>query len=421
MISAILLILVVYYLYKYFYKTVVVLAIWWQVLENVVIGEYPFTWFIAFFIFIFFIYKVEINELQWKLHPFKTPLTLLLICYLISGFMGQAKIRPFFDLMSTFAIPIVSFYAICRIRKIWIFLFKNILLWASLVIAVGLIELYLGFNPVIPLLQSLGISNYTAEQSEDYIRFGMYRCQSLMVWCSTYGVTCGFTAILLLLLYYYKRLSNKVVIYTLVGLLFFGMFTSGTRSVYLAVAIALMSYLLQVAFKFKYLVISLIVCTCVYYVFADFFDQVFLSFVDTRSVGGSSTELRENQLDVALNIFEKRPVLGHGYGACSGFTQKSLGLLGAESFLFWVLIDRGLIGLIATFYLLFRVLKYVYRKTNVWICLFPLGLMIGKFISLFPHIEETYYFFPLYIIIRAYTEYHSREYHSCKLDKSSIK
>ena len=297
-----------------------------------------------------------------------------------------------------------SYFAIQKISNFWNFLLLNIFIFVSVILGVGFVELNLGFNPVILWLQSVNIGDYSAEQREGYIRFGMYRCQSLMVWCSTYGVICGFTALLLLLLNYYKRFKLPLLVVLMSLLLLFGMFTCGTRSAFVAISITLLAYIFQAAFKFKYLLGGLFLLLCAYYLFPDFFDQVLLSLTDTSSVGGSDTELRQSQLKIALREFSNSPFIGNGAGRCAYLVNKNIGLLGAESFLFWTLIDRGIMGLVCSLILLLSTIKYL-KKQNFLLCFIPLGIMVGKYSSLFPDIEETYYFFYLFIVLRAYQEF----------------
>ena len=328
----------------------------------------------------------------------------LFICYCVSVFNGAFNIGSLLSVLQIFVIPVSSYFAIQKISKFWNFLFLNIFIFVSVILSVGFIELSLGFNPIILWLKSVNIGDYSSEQREDYIRFGMYRCQSLMVWCSTYGVVCGFTALLLLLLNYYKRFKQSLLVVLMSLLLLFGMFTCGTRSVFVAVTITLLTYIFQAAFKFKYLLGGLLLLLCAFYLFPDFFDQVLLSFTDTSSVGGSDTELRQSQLKLALREFSNSPFIGNGYGRCSYLVNRNIGLLGAESFLFWTLIDRGIMGLVCSVILLFSTIKYL-KKQNFLLCFIPLGIMVGKYSSLFPDIEETYYFFYLFIVLRAYQEF----------------
>ena len=72
--------------------------------------------------------------------------------------------------------------------------------------------------------------------------------------------------------------------------------------------------------------------------------------------------------------------------------------------MFWTLIDGGIMGLVCSLILLFSTIKYL-KKQNFLLCFIPLGIMVGKYSSLFPDIEETYYFFYLFIVLRAYQEF----------------
>lgn len=416
MINVILLLIVFVCLNKWFYHTVIVLALWWQVLNNLSLQPYSFTGVCALLIAICFISKIIKKEILWNSFPLRIPFLFLFICYCVSVFNGAFNIGSLLSVLKIFVIPISSYFAIQKISNFWNFLLLNILIFVSVILGVGFVELNLGFNPVILWLQSVNIGDYSAEQREGYIRFGMYRCQSLMVWCSTYGVICGFTALLLLLLNYYKRFKLPLLVVLMSLLLLFGMFTCGTRSVFVAISITLLAYVFQAVFKFKYLLGGLLLLLCAYYLFPDFFDQVLLSLTDTSSVGGSDTDLRQSQLKIALREFSNSPFIGNGAGRCAYLVNRNIGLYGAESFLFWTLIDRGIMGLVCSLILLFSTIKYL-KKQNFLLCFIPLGIMVGKYSSLFPDIEETYYFFYLFIVLRAYQEFKT----SKKFDKEKNK
>ena len=404
MINAVFLIVIFFCLIRWFYHTVIVLAIWWQVLQNLYFPPYSFTGICTAMIGLCLIFKLMKREIVWKNFPLRKAFIFLFLCYGISVVNGVLNLGNILRVLGIFVIPISSFFAIQKIGKFWNFLFLNILIYAIIILSVGFVELYCGFNPIILWLQSVGVGDYSSEQREDYIRFGMYRCQSLLVWCSTYGVTCGLTAVLLLLLNFYKRVKYSLVLIIFAILLLFGMFTSGTRSVYMAICICMLAYVFQAAFKFKYLVAVLLLFIGAYFMYSDFFDQVLFSFIDTSSVGGSDTELRISQFNITMNEFLKNPLIGNGEGRCAALVDRNIGLLGAESFIYWTLIDRGMMGVAGTLFLLYSTLKYVMRY-NVLLCFIPLGIMVGKYMSLFPHIDETYYFFYLFILLRAYREY----------------
>lgn len=414
MINVILLLIIFVCLNKWFYHTVIVLALWWQVLQNLYLQPYSFTGVCALLIAICFISKISKKEILWNSFPLRKPFLLLFICYCVSVFNGAFKIGSLLSVLQIFIIPVSSYFAIQKISNFWNFLLLNIFIFVCVILSVGFVELNLGFNPVILWLQSVGIGDYSAEQTDDYIRFGMYRCQSLMVWCSTYGVVCGFTALLLLLLNYYKRFKQSLLVVLMSLLLLFGMFTCGTRSVFVAICIALLAYIFQAVFKFKYLLGCLFLLLGAYYLFPDFFDQILLSITDSSSVDGSDTELRQSQLNVALREFSNSPFIGNGDGTCAYLVNKNIGLLGAESFLFWTLIDRGIIGLACSLILLFSTIRYL-AKQNILFCFIPLGIMVGKYISLFPDIEETYYFFYLFIALRAYQEFNAENVFNKKI------
>ncbi len=403
--NIILITVLLFCLYRYFYHTIIVLAIWWQVLENIyIIGQTHFTGTCSFIVAILFFKKVLDKEIKIEHFPLWKPVLFLIICYAISLVCSaNLKIGYVLVVLSIFTIPVVSFYAITKIKKIWSFLVINICVYSIIILTAGFIELRLGFNPVIRYLQSINLGDYSNEQREGYIRYGMYRCQSLFMWCSPYGVSCAFMAVMLLLMNYYKRDVFNKSFYILIGFLVFGMVTCGTRSVYFMFLILFMSFLTQLGANVKYLFLFSIVSIVIYSIFSSFVDEVADSLINIQSGGGSNIDMRVGQFEIAYNEFLKSPIWGNGYGSCARLTQQTYGLYGAESMIFFVLIDRGLLGVIASLYLLYSVVKYV-KKINKYLCLLPIGLFVGKCSSLFPSIEETYYFFYLFVLIRAYKE-----------------
>ena len=135
------------------------------------------------------------------------------------------------------------------------------------------------------------------------------------------------------------------------------------------------------------------------------FDQIIDSFVNAEDTQGSSVELREMQFNAAYNEFIKSPIFGNGIGAINDLKEKSNEILGAESFIFYALVERGFLGLLLSINLLYQVIKYLFRIRMPLLVFIPVGVAVGKISSLFPDIEETYYFFYLFILMRACYEY----------------
>ena len=92
MINVILLLIIFVCLNKWFYHTVIVLALWWQVLNNLYLQPYSFTGVCALLIAICFIRKIIRKEILWNSFPLRIPFLILFICYCVSVFNGGFNI-----------------------------------------------------------------------------------------------------------------------------------------------------------------------------------------------------------------------------------------------------------------------------------------------------------------------------------------
>ena len=110
MINVILLLIVFVCLNKWFYHTVIVLALWWQVLNNLSLQPYSFTGVCALLIAICFISKIIKKEILWNSFPLRIPFLILFICYCVSVFNGAFNIGSLLSVLKIFVIPISSLY-----------------------------------------------------------------------------------------------------------------------------------------------------------------------------------------------------------------------------------------------------------------------------------------------------------------------
>ena len=85
-----------------------------------------------------------------------------------------------------------------------------------------------------------------------------------------------------------------------------------------------------------------------YNYFPNYFDNIYSLFDEeiASEGGGSTIDVRERQLEVALSMFKQNPILGNGPGSIN--VLKAFGdnsdILGAEGALLTILPERGAIG-----------------------------------------------------------------------------
>lgn len=101
-------------------------------------------------------------------------------------------------------------------------------------------------------------------------------------------------------------------------------------------------------------------------------DSVIVTAMGDDKIGGSSLEMRDTQTEAAMLIVGESPIFGHGYD----YIQEGLGygtdnfkgdwhLLGFESYMYVILIERGFCGLVFEIIILFSVLIYAYKKRMI--------------------------------------------------------
>ena len=387
------------FLFKSFYKTSVIILIWQLILMHVSIGEnYTVYSLLGYVELLAFSKQVVSKEIKWKYVPFLSGYLLVLLSFLLAGF--ECKIGVVGGILSMFILPLTFWLSKDKIEDWTKFVITNLCILMFPIVIIGLLELILGYNPVGLWLEVNGIMNL-AEVSEDYVRFGMMRCRSLTAWCSTYGVLCGYTLITLLFATYYNIVKQKAFIYILSLLLFVGVLSTGTRSVYLSVAIGLLPLVLLYSSKMKYIIGLFAICIVVYLFNETLIDAIIDSFVNHEDADGSSVEMRESQYDAAYEYFARNPIFGNGIGYVSIAMQQSPKLLGAESCIFIIMIDRGVFGFIAYGILNIQLLIYLLKKSRYRMLVFiPIGILVGKLISAFIDIGELYPIMWLAIIIQ---------------------
>lgn len=404
------------FLFKSFYKACVVILIWQLVFLHITIGNnYTLNSLLGIIAMLAWVLTGHISDIKWKSIPFRKGYLLMFLSFIFAGI--QMKIGGIGSLLSTFLLPLIFWISRDKIKNWTSFVILNLCIFLIPIIFIGLIELVLGYNPVSLWLEFNGIMTF-AEVRDDYMRFGLTRCRSLLAWCSTYGVVCGYALITLLFATYYNIVRNRLFIYILSALLFIGVLGTGTRSVYLSFAIGMMPMIAFYSSKLKYIIGFIAICVIVYQNNQELFDSILDSFIHQDEAGGSSTELREQQFAAAYRFFIQHPFFGNGIGYVVTAMDKSTQLLGAESCIFIIMIDRGIFGFIA--YAVFNielVWMLLKKSSNRLLIFIPLGILIGKLISAFIDIGELYPIMWLAIItqiVKEGVEQNSKNNLKCK-------
>ena len=150
----------------------------------------------------------------------------------------------------------------------------------------------------------------------------------------------------------------------------------------------------------------LVIIAVVYFNNQELFDEIIDSFIHSDEAGGSSVEMRQSQFQAAYNYFIRHPLFGNGIGAVGKAMQKNAQLLGAESCIYIIMIDRGLFGFLAYGLFNIQMIWYLYKNRKYRVIMFiPIAILIGKIISAFIDINEVYPIFWISILVKATDDY----------------
>ena len=226
----------------------------------------------------------------------------------------------------------------------------------------GIQESITAENPFIQYMINTG--QITAIQRDDYVRFGLYRAQSLTRWMESFGTVCVFALLFMLNCAFKGIIKFKIRVYIMAILLTVSIFVTGSRSMIAMLAIASLSLLPYFYKRTKYVMLFAILIIVFVYNNPDYISDLATSFTDTASAGGSSINGREWQFLSALSFYYNSPIFGNGINFIDEALNQSSGLMGAESIIFKTLVDRGNIGMITLIFLYLNVIYVLYKKRH---------------------------------------------------------
>lgn len=339
------------------------------------------------FSLVIFLIKISRHEIVLK---YKYPKTFLLgsvfvaICYLITAVHAKRGdlATTIVNLICYFVFPFMLWHCLDtekRLRKLLKYL-KVLFLIAAVY---TVIEVLLGSNPLNVYAINLGLLGGTHMDSEGgSIRFGFVRCFSIFPYVSAMGFWATYSFLLFYFSkYVYKQYNQKKLLILLIMMPVCSIL-SGTRSViltfFLCFALLFLDKRLYKSSLFKYVVLGVFVAA---FFLMPFIDSLINSIVDTQSVGGSSQELRLNQLEIAYMYMQQSPIWGNGRLYTWNYAiPNTPALMGAESIWFQLMIDYGIMGCLS-FIVLLLCVGYELQKRDRFLLLFPLAFLVSKSLS----------------------------------------
>lgn len=318
-----------------------------------------FDW-ISLIAFVLSPFFVDIKNVYTRKMPLAIALALIIISRILTNVYGIYPHTPSMIVGIVRLLNIFTFYHIVSTNHRYIRTFvKTCFVYGSIVAVYALFETAFKTNPYIVFVNETNL--YTYESFISDIRFFLKRSQSIFAM----HTTCGAVAMTLSFVLIYIRLHTtrmlndykwlQVVLPLLVATIFF----TGARSA-IAGCLISMSAFMDIK-RMKYLVIPTLMVVVLVFISPDYISQVYNSFVNTDSVSGSNTDMRDVQLKISMYYFLHSPWIGNGLAYTwehvkAFHTQE---ILGAESLWFPIMIDQGALGIFSYLFYVVSMLIYV--------------------------------------------------------------
>ena len=366
--------------------------------------------------------KIRINFIE----PFKPFIFLYLSLFILILFQNQLQTLSIeIILMRILGDLIFPFSLYCFIKlesDATKLLIRSFIFCLIVIIAYGLFLTTIpGINPylmiVLPMFgmefneaYALGHSALNTAINLDVVEGRMFgRISSVFSHPMQYGLfSC------LSMIYCYFCIKKKQYKYVLLCLIFVAILTSGVRSPFGAILMAILVVLLKekkAALVFRVGSIMVILFFAIKLLspeMADYISSIFISS-EQSNIKGSSLEMRTNQLLSCFDIIQDSPLTGKGYAWSSNYmATKSTHpkLLAFESLLYVVLCNTGYLGLIIWILFSIKCVKFISGIKNRHESLALLALFV-TYIS-YSCITGEYnymkYFMIFYILILGYFE-----------------
>ena len=271
-------------------------------------------------------------------------------------------------------------------------------IYAFIIAAYCVFEIISNSNPFVDKMSELGFYPYNYDLQ---VRYGIKRCYNIFAMHITNGAVSIELFCLLLFALIQGWQPRKKQNLLIVSLLALNIFATGSRSVIMAFIICLFFLLPYLRRSFKIIICSALFLCFLAVQFQDYFNEIILSFVDTSSVAGSSSDMRERQWLLTYSLLQESFFFGHGIGYIADIMDKfTYDMQGAESLWIPVLVDLGFLGAIAYATYFIAIFLFCMKSTYKSSQFIALGFTILYIMTSVPNLVFTNFF--IYILAIVY-------------------
>ena len=315
-----------------------------------------------------------------KGYPFKICTGMYALSAVISSI--YTKVPPhygmaFVDVLRITMLPLLFFYYIRTIQDL-----RNI---ATMLVGISVFGISLAvmeevFNEKIYLNFIRTYTQSDVGWEMTMVRYGFVRAQAFCMQSVSYGYICVtlLTVFLLFLDKYRSKLQiSKHSLMAVILSCVFGCLLCGSRSGILPLGICLLYFYGLKTTGIRNIMMIIVLLIIVYFIYGSVIDDIWNSiFHSDENQMGSSSEMRLNQLEISTFYFMKSPWVGMGTNAISDLVRDKMNeeILGGESVWFGLLINKGLLGIIA--YISLYIFSFIHIKSLKFDALMFLGLQL---------------------------------------------
>lgn len=331
--------------------------------------------------------------------PFKKPLCFSLISYILSFLLGQySNLGGVMNFIQYLLFVPLIWYLYTPSEKCDKFMVKTISVYMICSVLYGCYEAFTFSKPFMTWLSSIGaVIEHTGEGAE---RLGLLRTSSFTPWFTYFACSC-ICSYSLLTSFIDESISSKkkYILLCLSFLCILGVIVTMDRSAMVVIFLVLLGLNYQFLRKDKSVFgVVVIVGLISYNYFGQFLDDIIYTITHSEfsDVAGSSLSMRISQLNAAYHYVENNLIFGKGLNAIGVAVERIPDLLGGESLLFYVLINRGIVGIFSLLLLLGYVFFFLMKRKCYSIIVIFVGLTLYNFITLPIH---EFYALPFIILL----------------------
>ena len=363
------------------------------------LGQNSFLYINAVIVFCYFI--AHFNRIkQIGRNPFFFCVLLISASILISNHFGYIRHTPMAiaDCLEYFSIFVVYDIFSQGSKKTLNFTIKTILFFSLIVCVNGLIEVATKQNILLMLLIKSGIySPDTTIITE--VRYGLKRAQSIFQMHTSLGGFCLITFAFLFYLKKYLNFYNKYMGLCIV-MLTMCLFFTGARSAIIGFAISVMTYFNIKDLRSTKGFLGIFVLFGVLLICQNYINEIFGSIINSNNANiGSSADMRDTQFTICTYYFLQSPIIGNGISYIweTALTYDKE-ILGAESMWLPLMVDQGILGIVATLVIYLSMVVFLLRHRLSKYSFVVLGFLIFNSMSSIPAISEIYLLYFLIIL-----------------------